>query len=165
MTSCQFQRSVCRFERIESSPHFREGALPLPIRPMTAINLPLDNGKHPDTFAAGLIIAGQQRPSDVVDLAKQNGLTSPARRTIKATPWNGKCAPVWKHAGGRVTRPEERLDPALIFTVDDQGELSELINGYLGNGRQQHLPDFCEFRSHGVRQRTLLTWKLQKTGC
>jgi len=90
--------------------------------------------KHPGTFAAGLIIAGQQRPGDVVDLAKQNVLIITGTEDGKATPWNEKCVPVWEHAGARVTRPEERLDPALIFPVDDQKKLSDQINGYLGKG-------------------------------
>jgi predicted peptidase len=90
--------------------------------------------KHPETFAAGLIIAGQQRPGDVVDLAKQNVLIITGTEDGKATPWNEKCVPVWEHAGAKVTRPEERLDPALIFPVDDQTKLSEQVNGYLGKG-------------------------------
>jgi len=90
--------------------------------------------KHPNTFAAGLIIAGQQRPGDVVDLAKQNVLIITGTEDGKATPWNEKCVPVWGKAGGKVTRPAERLDPALIFPVDDQEKLTEQINGYLGKG-------------------------------
>ena len=90
--------------------------------------------KHPKTFAAGLIIAGQQRPRDVVDLAKQNVLIITGTEDGKATPWNEKCVPVWEHAGAKVTRPAERLDPALIFPVDDQKKLSDQINGYLGKG-------------------------------
>jgi predicted peptidase len=42
--------------------------------------------KHHQTFAAGLIIAGQQRPSDVVDLAKQNLLIITGTEDGKATP-------------------------------------------------------------------------------
>ena len=90
--------------------------------------------KHPHTFAAGLIMAGQQRPADVVDLAKQNALIITGELDTKATPWNEKCVPVWEHAGGKVTRPEERLDPTLIFPVDDQKKLNDQINGYLGKG-------------------------------
>jgi predicted peptidase len=90
--------------------------------------------KHPNTFAAGLIIAGQQRPADVVDLAKQNVLIITGTEDGKATPWNEKCVPVWEHAGGKVTRPEERLDAALIFPVGDQKQLSDQVNGYLGKG-------------------------------
>ncbi len=90
--------------------------------------------KHPKTFAAGLIIAGQQRPGDVVDLAKQNLLIITGTEDGKATPWNEKCVPVWEKAGAKVTRPQERLDPALIFPVDDQKELTEQIDGYLGKG-------------------------------
>jgi predicted peptidase len=90
--------------------------------------------KHPKTFAAGLIIAGQQRPSDVVDLAKQKVLIITGTEDTKATPWNEKCVPVWQQAGGKVTRPEERLDASLIFPVDDQKKLTDQINGYLGKG-------------------------------
>jgi predicted peptidase len=90
--------------------------------------------KHPNTFAAGLIIAGQQRPGDVVDLAKQNVLIITGTEDNKATPWNEKCVPVWEQAGGKVTRPAERLDPALIFPVEDQKQLSSQINSYLGKG-------------------------------
>jgi predicted peptidase len=90
--------------------------------------------KHPKTFAAGLIIAGQQRPSDVVDLAKQKVLIITGADDRKATPWNEKCVPVWEHAGAKVTRPKERLDPALIFPVDNQSKLTDQINGYIGEG-------------------------------
>jgi predicted peptidase len=90
--------------------------------------------KHPNTFAAGLIIAGQQRPGDVVDLAKQNVLIITGELDNKATPWNEKCVPVWEHAGGKVTRPKELLDAKLIFPVDDQKKLNDQINGYLGEG-------------------------------
>lgn len=90
--------------------------------------------KHPKTFAAGLIIAGQQRPGDVVDLAKQNVLIITGTEDGKATPWNEKCVPVWEHAGAKVTRPEERLDPSLIFPVDNQKKLTDQINGYLDKG-------------------------------
>jgi predicted peptidase len=90
--------------------------------------------KHPDTFAAGLIIAGQQRPSDVVTLAKQNVLIITGSDDDKATPWNEKCVPVWERAGGKVTRPKELLDPKLIFPDGDQKNLTDQINGYLGKG-------------------------------
>ena len=90
--------------------------------------------KHPNTFAAGLVIAGQQRPSDLVDLAKQKVLIITGTEDNKATPWNEKCVPVWEQAGAKVTRPEERLDPALIFPIDDQSKLTAQINGYLGKG-------------------------------
>jgi predicted peptidase len=90
--------------------------------------------KHPKTFAAGLIIAGQQRPSDVVDLAKQKVLIITGTEDAKATPWNEKCVPVWEHAGGKVIRPEERLDPALIFPVEGQQKLTAQIDGYLAKG-------------------------------
>ena len=90
--------------------------------------------KHPETFAAGLIIAGQQRPSDVVDLAKQKVLIITGTEDNKATPWNEKCIPVWEHAGGKVTRPAEFLDANLIFPVTDQKQLTEQFNGYLGKG-------------------------------
>jgi predicted peptidase len=81
--------------------------------------------KHPDTFAAGLIMAGQQRPSDVVTLAKQNVLIITGSDDNKATPWNEKCVPVWEKA---------LLDPALIFPVEDQKKLNDQVNGYLGKG-------------------------------
>lgn len=90
--------------------------------------------KHPETFAAGLIIAGQQRPADVVDLAKQNVLILTGSNDGKATPWNEKCITVWEQAGAKVTRPAEQLDPALIFPVEDQRKLSSQINGYLAQG-------------------------------
>ena len=90
--------------------------------------------KHPDTFAGGLVIAGQQRPSDVVTLAHQNLLIITGTDDNKATPWNEKCVPVWQQAGARVTRPAERLDPALIFPVDAQQKLTSQVNGYLAQG-------------------------------
>jgi len=90
--------------------------------------------KHPDTFAAGLIIAGQQRPSDVVSLAHQKVLIITGTQDGKATPWNEKCVPVWRNAGGKVTRPADRLDPSLIFPVDDQQSLTAQVNGYLAEG-------------------------------
>ena len=90
--------------------------------------------KHPKTFAAGLIIAGQQRPSDLVELATQKVLIITGTEDNKATPWNEKCVPVWEQAGAKVTRPKERLDPALIFPVDKQQPLTEQINGYLAEG-------------------------------
>jgi predicted peptidase len=90
--------------------------------------------KHPETFAAGLIIAGQQRPADVVALAKQNVLIVTGTDDNKATPWNEKCVPVWRQAGGKVTRPAERLDPALIFPIGDQRKLTEQVEGYLAEG-------------------------------
>jgi predicted peptidase len=90
--------------------------------------------KHPKTFAAGLIIAGQQRPSDVVDLAKQHVLIITGTDDVKATPWNEKCVPVWEHAGAKVTRPKERLDPALIFPVDNQKKLTDQIDHYIDAG-------------------------------
>ena len=90
--------------------------------------------KHPHTFAGGLIIAGQQRPADVVDLAKQNVLIITGELDTKATPWNEKCVPVWEHAGGKVTRPAELLDASLIFPVNDQKKLNDQVNSYLGQG-------------------------------
>lgn len=90
--------------------------------------------KHPDIFAAGLIIAGQQRPADVVTLAHQNVLIITGDRDDKATPWNEACVPVWKSAGARVTRPKETLDPTLIFPVDHQEKLTRQIDGYLAEG-------------------------------
>ena len=90
--------------------------------------------KHPKTFAAGLIIAGQQRPGDVVTLAKQKVLIITGTEDNKATPWNEKCVPVWEKAGGKVTRPAERLDPALIFPVANQQKLTDQVDGYLAKG-------------------------------
>jgi predicted peptidase len=90
--------------------------------------------KHPETFAAGLIIAGQQRPSDVVDLAKQNVLIITGTEDDKATPWNEKCLPVWEKAGAKITRPKEFLDPALIFPIENQQKLNDQVNGYIGQG-------------------------------
>ncbi|OUL64862.1 peptidase [Acetobacter senegalensis] len=90
--------------------------------------------KHPGTFAAGLIIAGQQRPSDVVALADQKLLIITGSEDNKATPWNEKCVPVWEQAGAKVTRSAEQLDPALIFPVDKQQKLTDQVNGYLGKG-------------------------------
>lgn len=49
------------------------------------------------------VIAGQQRPADLVDLAKQNVLIITGTEDGKATPWNEKCVPVWERAGGKVT--------------------------------------------------------------
>lgn len=90
--------------------------------------------KHPETFAAGLIIAAQQRPSDVATLAKQNLLIITGTEDGKATPWNEKCVPVWEQGGGKVTRPKEVLDPSLIFPVSDQKKLTAQVNGYLDKG-------------------------------
>jgi predicted peptidase len=90
--------------------------------------------KHPETFTAGLIIAGQQRPSDVVTLSHQKLLIITGTEDDKATPWNEKCVPVWEEAGARVTRPLERLDPSLIFPVANQKTLTEQVRGYIGEG-------------------------------
>lgn len=90
--------------------------------------------KHPDTFAGGLVIAGQQRPQDMVTLADQNVLIITGSDDNKATPWNEKCVPVWREAGAKVTRPDTLLNPALIFPADDQKELTAQINGYLDEG-------------------------------
>ena len=87
--------------------------------------------KHPGKFAAGLIIAGQQRPADVVTLANQKLLIITGSEDDKATPWNEKCVPVWEKAGANVVRPKESLDPALIFPVDEQQKLTDQINNYL----------------------------------
>ena len=87
--------------------------------------------RHPETFAAGLIIAGQQRPADVVPLARQKLLIITGSEDNKATPWNEKCVPVWEKAGGTVVRPKELLDPALIFPVDRQQKLTDQVNSYL----------------------------------
>jgi predicted peptidase len=90
--------------------------------------------KHPKTFAAGLIIAGQQRPRDVLALAKQKVLIITGTDDSKATPWNEQCVPVWQHAGAKVTRPADRLDPALIFPIEKQQTLTAQFDGYLGKG-------------------------------
>ena len=90
--------------------------------------------KHPETFAAGLVIAGQQRPSDVVTLAHQNVLIITGALDEKATPWNEKCIPVWTQAGAKVTRPQELLDPASIFPVDHQQKLNGQVKSYLDEG-------------------------------
>ena len=90
--------------------------------------------KHPQTFAAGLIIAGQQRPGDLVDLAKQRLLIITGTEDQKATPWNEECVPIWARAGGKVTRPADRLDASLIFPVENQRKLTDQINGYIGQG-------------------------------
>jgi len=90
--------------------------------------------KHPETFAAGLIIAGQQRPADVATLAHQKLLIITGTDDDKATPWNEKCVPVWEAGGAKVTRPAERLDPALIFPVDRQQALTTKVDGYLAQG-------------------------------
>lgn len=87
--------------------------------------------KYPETFAAGLIIAGQQRPSDLIPLAKQKVLIITGSEDNKATPWNEKCVPVWEQAGATVVRPAEYLDPARIFPVDAQQKLTDQVNGYL----------------------------------
>ena len=79
-------------------------------------------------------MAAQQRPGDIVDLVTQNVLIITGTEDNKATPWNEECVPVWEKAGGKVTRPEEYLDPALIFPIDDQKQLTEQVNGYLDEG-------------------------------
>lgn len=90
--------------------------------------------RHPGTFAAGLIIAGQQRPKDVVTLSNQQLLIITGSDDHKATPWNERCVPAWREAGARVTRPSGHLDPSLIFPIDRQDKLSEQVNGYLAEG-------------------------------
>ena len=90
--------------------------------------------KHPETFAGGLIIAGQQRPSDVATLASQNVLIITGSDDGKATPWNEKCVPVWEAAGAKVVRPKTLLDPKLIFPVDNQKKINDQVNGYLAQG-------------------------------
>lgn len=90
--------------------------------------------RHPETFAAGLIIAGQQRPKDVMTLANQKLLIITGSEDNKATPWNEKCVPVWEQQGAQVTRPKELLDPALIFPINDQRKLTEQVNHYLDEG-------------------------------
>lgn len=90
--------------------------------------------KHAETFAAGLIIAGQQRPEDVATLAGQKLLIITGTEDGKATPWNEKCVPAWQQHGAKVTRPAERLDPALIFPVERQQALTAQVDGFLGQG-------------------------------
>ncbi|GBR38109.1 hypothetical protein AA11826_1773 [Komagataeibacter oboediens DSM 11826] len=87
--------------------------------------------RHPQTFAAGLIIAGQQRPSDLLPLASQKVLIITGSKDDKATPWNEKCVPVWEKAGAKVVRPKQYLDPTMIFPVESQQKLTDQINGYL----------------------------------
>ncbi|WP_337008481.1 prolyl oligopeptidase family serine peptidase [Pantoea sp. AS142] len=87
--------------------------------------------KHPGIFAGGLIIAGQQRPADVVTLASQKLLIITGSDDNKATPWNEKCVPVWEKAGGKVVRSGELLDPTLIFPTGNQHALTDQVNGYL----------------------------------
>lgn len=89
---------------------------------------------HSETFAAGLIIAGQQRPADVVALAGQKALIITGSDDNKATRWNERCVPVWEQAGAKVTRPVARLDPTLIFPIEGQAKLTEEIDGYLAEG-------------------------------
>ncbi|WP_341485870.1 alpha/beta hydrolase-fold protein [Thioclava sp. GXIMD4215] len=89
---------------------------------------------HPETFAAGLIIAGQQRPQDVVGLADQNLLIITGTEDQKSTPWTEACLPVWRDAGAKITRPDTTLDPDLIFPVTDQKALDDQVNGYLDEG-------------------------------
>jgi predicted peptidase len=90
--------------------------------------------KHPDTFAAGLIIAGQQRPKDLETLAHQKLLILTGSDDVKATPWNEKCVPVWEQAGGKVTRPAELLDASAIFPIERQQALNDVVNGYIQEG-------------------------------
>ena len=90
--------------------------------------------KHPGVYAGGLVIAGQQRPADLVQLALQNVLIITGSEDDKATAWNERCVPVWQAAGGKVTRPAQRLDPALVFPVDDQRELTRQVDAYLAKG-------------------------------
>lgn len=90
--------------------------------------------EHPDTFAGGLVIAGQQRPEDMIPLAHQNVLIITGSEDNKATPWNEKCVPIWREVGAKVTRPHALMNPALIFPIDDQKELTAQIDGYLDEG-------------------------------
>jgi len=48
--------------------------------------------------------------------------------------WNKKCVPVWEREGAKVTRPAERLEPALIFPIDQQQKLNAQVDGYLAKG-------------------------------
>ena len=90
--------------------------------------------KHPDVYAGGLIIAGQQRPADMVTLAHQNVLILTGSRDNKATPWNEKCVPVWRQAGAKVTRPATLFDPSLIFPVGEQKALTAQIDQQIAAG-------------------------------
>jgi predicted peptidase len=90
--------------------------------------------EHPETFAGGLVIAGQQRPAEMAKLAGQNLLIITGSKDSKATPWNEECVPVWREAGAKVTRPNALLDPELIFPIEDQKALTEQVNGYLAEG-------------------------------
>ncbi|WP_241645921.1 prolyl oligopeptidase family serine peptidase [Rosenbergiella metrosideri] len=90
--------------------------------------------KHPDTFAAGLIIAGQQRPNDLVTLAQQKVLIITGSDDTKSTPWNEKCVPVWEQSGAKVIRPTEMLDPDLIFPISQQQTLNSQVKNYLAEG-------------------------------
>lgn len=90
--------------------------------------------KHPDTFAGGLIIAGQQRPEDLIPLASQNVLIITGSEDSKATPWNEKCVPLWRKAGAKVTRPNVMLDPSLIFPTNKQNKLNRQVDHYLDQG-------------------------------
>lgn len=90
--------------------------------------------KHPETFAGGLVIAGQQRPQDMIPLAGQNVLIITGSQDDKATPWNEKCVPLWSEAGAKVTRPSELLDPNLIFPISDQKKLNDQVKGYIDQG-------------------------------
>lgn len=110
--------------------------------------------KHPQIFAAGLIIAGQQRPDDVATLAKQKILIITGAEDDKATSWNERCVPVWDAAGGTVTRPAKHLDPASIFPVDRQKTLTEQVDSYLARGANitfltfegvDHMGSACKF--------------------
>jgi len=87
--------------------------------------------RHPETFAAGLVIAGQQRPRDVVTLSDQKVLIITGSDDTKATPWNEKCVGVWEKAGAKVVRPTVFLDPNLIFPVDKQLTLTTQMESYL----------------------------------
>ena len=90
--------------------------------------------KHPGVYAGGLIIAGQQRPADMVALAQQNVFIITGSEDGKATPWNEKCVPAWRQAGAKVTRPTELLDPSLIFPIDKQDKLTKQVEGHLAEG-------------------------------
>ncbi len=112
--------------------------------------------KHPNVYAGGLIIAGQQRPSDVVALAHQNVLIITGSRDDKATPWNEKCIPVWREAGAKVTRPPDLPDPSLIFPIGAQTKLSRQIDQQIGAGGNITFPNIRWRRSHGICPKVLL---------
>ena len=118
--------------------------------------------KHPDTFAVGRI-SGQQRPADVVDLAKGKALIITGELDNKATPWNEKCA-VWEHAGAKVTRPQQLLDASRIFPIEDQTKLNDQVNGYLNQGGNITFLTFANVDHMGLAAKFFYI-KRPETGC